>query len=118
MTARRHGRYRYGISRPRTTKEATMTANKTNQSEPDLGTKFSVFFAAFWPMTLLLGVADHWLIPGYDLRAVSIAAGALAGWVAVMAYGARQRKAAGQGDQETGSEDAEWVAVGQRLGRG
>ena len=45
-----------------------MDADRTERVKPDYGTMICVFVVIFWPLSLLLGIADHWFIYDYDLR--------------------------------------------------
>ena len=58
--------------------------------ESQNGMRFFVFMLVFWPLSFLLGVVDHWLIPDHDLRLLNIVLGGLGGWVGVRYFDARR----------------------------
>jgi hypothetical protein len=84
---------------------------------PSLEVKFFVFMVVFWPLSLLLGVVDHWLVPEYDLRLVNLALGALGGGVGVLAFAYWRRRSAEAGGPEPPPENAGWAAVRRSSGR-
>jgi hypothetical protein len=84
---------------------------------PSLEVRCFVFMAVFWPVSLLLGVVDHWFVPGYDLRLVNLALGALGGWVGVLAFAYWRRRSADEGGPEPPPENAGWAAVRSRSRR-
>lgn len=60
------------------------------EARPDTEGAFIAFMLAFWPLLLVLGIADHFFLPEYDLRLPSLAMAGAAGWVAARL---QQRKA-------------------------
>jgi hypothetical protein len=62
------------------------------KTEPDYGLYFMVFMVVFWPVSLVLGVIDFYLIPTYDLRLVNLLLGAVIAWAGVVLYRKRERE--------------------------
>ncbi|HEY2156495.1 MAG TPA: hypothetical protein VGH33_12750 [Isosphaeraceae bacterium] len=62
----------------------------TPETRPDTDGAFIAFMLAFWPLLLVLGIADHFFLPDYDLRLPTLAVAGGAGWVAARA---QRRKA-------------------------
>src|SRR4051794_21149739 len=61
-----------------------------DRPEPDEAMPFYVFMVVFWPVSIVLGLIDFYLIKDHDLRLYNLLAGAIAGWIAVEVYRARQ----------------------------
>ena len=61
---------------------------RTAEPEPktDYGLYFMIFMIVFWPVSLVLGLIDFWLIKSYDLRLVNLVLGGLAGWLGIVLY--------------------------------
>jgi len=62
------------------------------EREPDVAMHFYVFMMVFWPVSIALGLIDHYYIQEYDLRLVNLVLGALAGWAGMEIYKARERR--------------------------
>jgi hypothetical protein len=78
------------------------------EREDDYGLWFMIFMLVFWPVSLVLGLIDFYVITAYDLRLVNLVLAGLAGWLGVAWY--RRREEAGTpGGKAPGA---------QRLGRG
>jgi hypothetical protein len=77
-----------------------MGADPSGTHEPPNLTRFFVFMLVFWPLSLLLGVVDHWLIPDYDLRLLNLVLGGLGGWVGVRTFEARWGDGSGQPESD------------------
>ena len=88
-----------------------MDADRTERVKPDYGTMICVFVMIFWPLSLLLGIADHWFIADYDLRLVNLAVASFAAGVGVMVFEARRRRSAEREDSVVKAQDTEWLAV-------
>ena len=88
-----------------------MDADRTDRVQPDYGTMIGVFMVIFWPLSLLLGIADHWFIADYDLRLVNLAVATFAAWVGVRVFEARRRRSAEREDSVVKAQDPGWLAV-------
>ena len=88
-----------------------MDADRTERVKPDYGTMICVFVVIFWPLSLLLGIADHWFIADYDLRPVNLAVAIFAACVGVMVFEARRRRSAEREDSVVKAQDTGWLAV-------
>ena len=89
-----------------------MDADRTDRVKPDYGTMIAIFVVIFWPLSLLLGIADHWFIADYDLRLVNLAVATLAGCAGVMVFEARRRRSAERENSVVEDQDTtEWLAV-------
>jgi len=53
---------------------------------------FYVFMLAFWPVSIILGLIDYYVVRDYDLRLYVLMAGLVAGAIAVKAYWAKQQR--------------------------
>ena len=62
------------------------------KEEPDYFMYFSLFLLAFWPVALILGVADYFFFPDRDLRLLDLLMGGIAGGSAVSFYRSKERK--------------------------
>jgi hypothetical protein len=62
------------------------------KEEPDYFMYFSVFLLAFWPVTLVLGVADYFFLLSYDMGLFDLPMGLLVGWITPSVYRAKERK--------------------------
>lgn len=60
--------------------------------EVDYGLYFMIFMIVFWPVSLVLGLIDFYLITDYDLRLVNLVLGGLIGWLGVVVYRRRQER--------------------------
>ena len=98
-------------------KEGVMDADRTDRVKPDYGTMIAVFVAIFWPLSLLMGIADHWFIPDYDLRLVNLAVAAFAAWVGVKVFEARRRRSAEREDSMAEAPNPGWLAYRGQSGR-
>ena len=87
-----------------------MDADRTDRVQPDYGTMIGVFMVIFWPLSLLLGIADHWFIPDYDLRLVNLAVATFAAWVGVRVFEARRRRSAEREDSVVEAQNPGWLA--------
>lgn len=56
------------------------------EAEPDYGLYFMIFMIVFWPVSLVLGLIDFYLITSYDLRLVNLVLGGLIGWLGIVMY--------------------------------
>ena len=88
-----------------------MDADRTDQVKPDYGTMMGIFVVIFWPLSLLLGIADHWFIADYDLRLVNLAVATFAACAGVIFFEARRRRSAEREDSVVKDQDTEWLAV-------
>ena len=62
------------------------------EAEHDYGLDFMIFMIVFWPVSLVLGLIDFYLIESYDLRLVNLVLGGLIGWLGVVQYRKWQEK--------------------------
>jgi hypothetical protein len=91
----RNGCHLQGTVQWREIKEGVMDADRTDRVKPDYGTMIGVFMVIFWPLSLLLGIADTWFIAAdYDLRLVNLAVATFAASVGVMVFEVRRRRSA------------------------
>jgi hypothetical protein len=82
-----------------TRRDAAMRRRTDRISDENLMLRLCIFMLVFWPLSLVLGVIDHWFVPDRDLRLLNLAMGALAGWYAVRRFEAKR--------QETGLDTSE-----------
>ena len=94
-----------------------MDADRLDGVGPDYTTRFFVFMAIFWPLSLLLGIVDHWFIEDYDLRPVNVALAALVGWVGAIAFEAWRHRLAEREGPVAPPENPGWLAVRGRPSR-
>jgi hypothetical protein len=87
-----------------------MDADRTDRVQPDYGTMISVFVVIFWPLSLLLGIADLWFAADYDLRVVNLAVATFAAAVGVMVFEARRRRSAEREDSVVEAQNPGWLA--------
>jgi hypothetical protein len=72
--------------------------NDLHESSTDLpradddSVPFYVFMLAFWPVSIILGLIDFYVVKDYDLRLYVLLAGLVAGGIAVMAYRAKLQR--------------------------
>jgi hypothetical protein len=103
-------------------KEGMMDADRTDRVNPDYGTMIGVFMVIFWPLSLLLGIVDHWFIADFDLRLPNLAVATFAGCVGVTVYEARRRRSAERENAEreksvVEAENQGWLAYRGQSGR-
>jgi hypothetical protein len=53
---------------------------------------FYAFMLAFWPVSIVLGLIDFYLVTGHDLRLYVLLAGLVAGGITMQAYRAKRKK--------------------------
>ena len=94
-----------------------MDADRTDGVKPDYDTMIGVFMVIFWPLSLLLGIADHWFIVGYDLRLVNLAVATFAAAVGVRVFEARRRRSAEREVSVVEAENPGWLAYRGQSGR-
>jgi hypothetical protein len=56
---------------------------QTHEAKPDTEGAVIAFMLAFWPLLLVVGLIDHFLLPEYDLRLFTLALAGAAGWGSV-----------------------------------
>src|SRR4051812_45812605 len=62
------------------------------ETEPNYGMYVLVFMFVFWPVSMVLGLIDSFVIHDKDLRLINLALGLAAGGLAVLVYRARERQ--------------------------
>lgn len=91
-----------------------MTSEPNEAVDPAYGVKFLIFVALFWPVSMVVGLIDHWVILDYDLRLATLALSALVGWVGTRVFEARRRREAEAEAPEPLDENPGWAAVRSR----
>ena len=66
---------------------------QTDEPKPDHEGAFIAFMLAFWPLLLILGLIDHFLLPEYDLRLFTLVLAGVAGWACVRLQRQRAERA-------------------------
>jgi hypothetical protein len=94
-----------------------MDADWTGRVKPDYGTMIGVFMVIFWPLSLLLGIADHWFMADYDMRLVNLAVATFAGSVGAVVFEVRRRRSAERENSVVEAENPGWLAYRGQTGR-
>jgi hypothetical protein len=77
-----------------------LNAKDETEFEPDRAMHFYTFMLAFWPVSIILGLIDFYLIHDYDLRIPTLLAGLGAGWLAMTIYRRNELKRFEAGEHE------------------